>query len=234
MSPQRHLLTNQCLYAAASLIVCLIPAHGQSFEITPLVGGIFGGTVNVEQPEVSPRVGANLDNSFTYGIAGGIRFNPLMDLDEEPCKGCDSIDFRWLRQRTNLSLEENPLAPTPVIPPIPNFHPAVTFNRFLVDFTHEWNLKENKKVKPFLTASLGAAYISAPASSVTRFMFGIGAGVVILPKPHWGFLFRAEYLPIVREAQVQRLACVAGACVFAVGGGLINQAELTAGPTFRF
>jgi hypothetical protein len=231
MSPQRHLLTNQCLCAAASLIVCLIPAHGQSFEITPLVGGIFGGTVNVEQPEVSPRIGANLDDSFAFGIAGGIRFNPLMDLDEEPCKGCDSIDFRWLRQRTHLNLEQNPFVPAPVIP---SFSPAVTFDRFLADFTHEWNLKETRKVKPFLTASLGAAYISAPASSVTKFMFGIGAGVVILPKPHWGFLFRAEYLPIVREAEVQRLVCVAGGCLFAVGGGLINQAELTAGPTFRF
>ncbi|HEY7387443.1 MAG TPA: hypothetical protein VH640_02970 [Bryobacteraceae bacterium] len=234
MSPRRHSLMNQCLCVAAILLVCLVPAHGQTFEITPLVGGILGGTMRVEQPEVSPRVGANLNGSFAFGIAGGVRFNPLQDLDEEPCKGCDSVDFRWLRQHTHLSVEQNPFVPTPVIPLIPDFRPAVTIDRFLADFTHEWNLKETRKVKPFLTASLGAARISVPASSVTKFMFGIGAGVVVLPKPHWGFLFRAEYLPIVREAQVQRLVCVAGACVFAFGGGLINQVELTAGPTFRF
>jgi hypothetical protein len=230
-----------CLYAGAVLLVCLIPAHGQTFEITPLVGGVFGGSVNVQQPpdfsnatEASPRLGANLNSSFAFGIAGGIRFNPLMDLDEEPCTGCDSVDFRWLRQSTHLSLQQNPFAPTPVLPLIPNFRPGVTFDRFLADFTHEWNLKETKKVKPFLTASLGAARISVPASSVTKFMFGIGGGVVILPKPHWGFLIRAEYLPIVRESSLQRVACVAGGCVFAVGGSLINQGEVTAGPTFRF
>jgi hypothetical protein len=222
----------QCLCAAATLLVCLVPAHGQTFEITPLAGGMFGGAVNVEQPEVSPRVKANLADTLTYGIAGGVRFDPLENLDEEPCTGCDSIDFRWLRQDTHLGLEQNPFAPETVIPSFS--YPRLTIDRFLVDFTHEWNLKETKKAKPFLTATLGAARLSAPASSAVRFMFGIGGGVVILPKPHWGFVIRAEYLPIVRESSLQRVACVAGGCVFAVGGSLINQVELTAGPTFRF
>jgi hypothetical protein len=47
-------------------------------------------------------------------------------------------------------------------------------DRFLGDFTREWNIQDVKIIKPFLTASVGVARMSTPASNATRFVFGIG------------------------------------------------------------
>jgi hypothetical protein len=209
-----------------TLLVSLIPAHGQRYEITPLVGGMFGGTWNVEQQGV-PNFDAHMADSFSFGVAGGFRFDD--ELDE--CTACNLIEFRWLRENTHLEIKQNPLVPTPLTPPA--FRPAVTLNYFLGDFTHEWAVEEVKMVKPFVTASLGAALASTPASSATRFVFGIGTGVKIFPKRHWGIRLQVEYLPIVMHAELQRVVCTVG-CVVVLNGGVMNQFEFSVGPAFRF
>jgi hypothetical protein len=109
----------------------------------------------------------------------------------------------------------------------------VAFDYFLVDFAHEWNLEDAKKIKPFLSASLGAAILSAPVSNAARFVFGVGTGVEVLPKPRWGFRFQVEYLPLVMHVNLQRAVCVGG-CVFILGGGVMNRFGVSVGPTFRF
>jgi hypothetical protein len=208
----------------------LICAYAQRYEITPLVGGISGGTVKLEQQGVSPNVEAHIDDSFAFGVSGGFRFDSD-DLAGDVCERCDSIDFRWLRQNTHMSIRTDPLAPQPVIAAA--FYPSVTIDRFLTDFTHSWNIHEAKAIKPFVTASLGAARLATPESSAFRFVFGIGTGVDILPKPRWGIRFQVEYLPIVMHAELQSAVCAAG-CVFVLGGGLMNQFEFSVGPTIRF
>jgi hypothetical protein len=214
-----------------TLLVSLATAHGQTaheqrYEITPLFGGMFGGTWDLEQQGV-PNFDAHKADGFSFGVAGGFRFDDSLG----DCRACNLIEFRWLRQNTHLELKQNPLLPTPVT--FPTFHPAVTLNYFLSDFTHEWTLEEAKMIKPFLTASLGAALASTPASSATRFVFGIGTGVKIFPKRHWGIRLQVEYLPIVMHAELQRVFCTVG-CVVVLNGGVMNQFQLTAGPAFRF
>jgi hypothetical protein len=211
-------------YLVIAVFVSLVSAYGQKYEITPLVGGAFGGTMKLEQA-LMPNVNAHVADSFSFGVAGGIRF------DGEEGEGTDAIEFRWMRQDTHLFFKQDPLVPTPSV--AASFRPGVTLDHFLGDFTHEWNVQDAKMIHPFLTLSAGAALMSAPASSATRFAFGIGTGVKVFPTKHWGFRLNVEYLPIVMHAELQRLVCIGG-CVVVLNGGVMNQFMLSLGPSFRF
>jgi len=202
----------------------LAPVRGQKYEITPLVGGMFGGTVNLEQLG-RPNFDAHLEDRLSYGIAGGFRF------EADDCEGCNLIEFRWLRQNTHLRIKGDPLVLTPVA--VFAFHPAVTLDQFLADFTREFTIKESRMIRPYLSASLGAARMSTPEASGTRFAFALGTGVKVFPKRNWGFRVQVEYMPIVMHAELQRVVCAVN-CIVALSGGVMNQFHLSVGPTFRF
>jgi hypothetical protein len=204
--------------------VSSVSAYGQKYEITPLVGGAFGGTVKLEQA-LTPNVTAHVADSLSFGITGGVRF------DAGEGGGYDAIEFRWMRQDTHLFFKQDPLVTTPSVAAL--FRPGITFDYFLSDFTHEWKVQDAKMVYPFLTLSAGAALMSAPASSATRFAFGIGTGVKVFPSKHWGFRLGVEYLPILMQTELQRLVCIGG-CVVVLNGGILNQLVLNIGPSFRF
>jgi len=206
------------------LLASVVSTPAQNYEITPLLGGSFGGTLKLEQAS-TPNVEAHVADSFSFGVTGGVRF------DGEEGEGYDAIEFRWWRQDTHLFLNQDPLVPTPSI--TASFRPGIALDHFLGDFTHEFTIKEAPKIYPFLTASLGAARMSAPASSATRFAFGIGTGVKVFPAKHWGFRLSVEYLPIVLHAELQRLVCVSG-CIVVVNGGVMNQFVFSLGPSYRF
>jgi hypothetical protein len=211
-------------YLFIGFLMSAVSAHGQKYEITPLIGGAFGGTMKLEQAS-TPNVDAHVADSLSFGVAGGFRF------DGEDGEGYDAIEFRWLRQNTNLFFKQDPLVPTPSI--AASFRPGISLDHFLGDFTHEFTVGEAPKIYPFLTVSLGAARMSAPASSATRFAFGIGTGVKVFPEKHWGFRVSVEYLPIVMHAELQRLVCIRG-CIVVLNGGIMNQFVLSLGPGFRF
>jgi hypothetical protein len=75
--------------------------------------------------------------------------------------------------------------------------------------------------------------MGAPASSATRFVFGLGAGIKVFPSPRWGFRIDVQYLPIVLHAELQTLVCTTG-CIVALNGGITNQFLVSIGPVFRF
>jgi hypothetical protein len=217
------------LIAALAL---LAPAHGQGFDVTPLVGVRLGGSVDA-QPEGQPKqVHARLADSVTFGVAAGIRFH-----DTQGCEDCSVIQFRWMRQNTNLGLvaTTTPVPTPPVATPLTTAfgRTSVALDHYLADFAYEWNLEDAPTVRPFILASLGAAYLSTPVSGNARFTFGLGAGVKIFPRPHWGVRLQVEYLPMVMHSGIQQVVCGAS-CVVTLGGGLLNQFEFTAGPEFRF
>jgi hypothetical protein len=207
-----------------SLFAALVPVRGQKFEITPLFGGTFGGTVNLGQPDL-PSASAHIEEGFSYGVAGGIRF------DGEDCENCSLVEFRWMREDTHLGFQSNPLVPAPLA--APSFRPSFAIDRFLGDFTHEFSIEDVASIRPFVVATLGAALMSTPASSTTRFAFGLGTGVKIFPSLHWGFRIQAEWMPIVMDAELQRVVCSTG-CVVILNGGLANQFQVSIGPAFRF
>jgi len=207
-----------------ALFVSLGSAQAQRVEITPLIGGMFGGTMHLEEQGV-PNFEAHLEDRFSFGIAGGVRY------DADECPYCNSIEFRWLRQYTHLSLHEDPVMATPAA--VPSFHPRVTMDQFLGDFTREFRLEDTGMLRPFLTASLGAGRMATPAASATRFVFGIGTGINVFPTHRWGIRFQLEYLPIVTHAELQRVIC-AGGCIVAFRGGVMNQFQVSMGPAIRF
>lgn len=201
----------------------LLPVYGQNFEITPLVGATLGGTLHLEETGV-PNYYAHIADAFSYGLAGGYR----LDAGDG---GHDVFEFRWLRESSHLFLAQSPLIPTPY--GASSFRHSVTLDRFLGDFSHEFPIQESSTIEPFVSASMGAALMSLPASSATRFAFGLGAGVKIFPAPHWGFRLEAEYQPIVMHTELQRLVC-SGGCIVVLNGGIMNQFQLSIGPAFRF
>jgi hypothetical protein len=75
--------------------------------------------------------------------------------------------------------------------------------------------------------------MSTPADTAVRFEFGIGGGVKVFLKRHWGFRFYAEYLPMLMEGEVQKVVC-SGGCIVVLNGRLMNQFAVTVGPIFRF
>jgi hypothetical protein len=207
-----------------ALTLSLSAAHGQRYEITPFVGARYGGSLKLEQ-QAMPNVEARLADSISYGIAGGFRF------DDEECEGCNLFEFRWIRQGTHIGLKQDPLVVNPLS--VSAFRPPVTLNHFLGDLSHEWSLQGAPAFRPFALLSLGAARMSTPAASTTRFAFGIGAGLKVFPGRNWGVRFQVEYLPMVMHADLQQVICTRG-CVVVIGGGVMNQFEVSVGPTFRF
>ena len=208
-----------------ALLLSLGSAYGQRYEISPLVGARFGGTVKLEQGSAR-NAEAHLSDTISFGVAGGFRF------DGENGDGNDMFEFRWMRQNTHLGFKQDPLVPTPHSASSA-FRPSVSLDHFMADFTHEFNLEEASKIQPFVSLGLGAARMSTPASAATRFAFGIGGGAKIFPSTHWGFRLKVEYLPIVMHTELQTLVCTAG-CVVILNGGLLNQFEVSFGPAFRF
>lgn len=202
-----------------SALIVAVAASGQMVEIAPFAGGTFGGSIKLQQEDQTDRNIANFSNSAGFGVAGGIRY------DADECTNCNVIAFRWMWQNTHLVYKDIPNSNVIRIP--------LTMNYFMGDFTREFPISDtHDRVRPFVTASLGAVHMSAPAQDSTKFVFGIGGGLTVFPKPRWGFRFQAEYLPIVMHGDVQ-LVCV-GTCVIALDGGLINQVVLSGGPVFRF
>ena len=219
----RTIIRRGC-YLLVSLFASMLSVYGQKYEITPLVGARYGGTMKLERAS-TPNVDAPLGDSVSFGLAGGVRLNGA---DGE---GYDVFEFRWMRQNTHLGIKQDPLAPTSSIGN--SFRPDITLDHFLVDLTHEFTIREASSIQPFLTGTLGAARMSTPASSATRFAFGIGTGVKIFPTTHWGFRLKVEYLPTMMQGELQRLVCTGG-CIVILNGGLINQFEVSFGPAFRF
>jgi hypothetical protein len=205
-----------------AFFVSLMSAHGQNFEITPLVGATFGGTMHLEQTG-TPNFYAHMADSVSFGAAGGYRFNGE--------GGHDLIEFRWLRQNSHLSTSQDPLVPTPYVSG--SLRPSISVDRFMGDFTREFALQDAPKIQPFVRASLGAAVLSTPQSSATRFTFGIAAGLKVFPSTRYGFRVEAEYLPIVMHTDLQALVC-SGGCIVILNGGIMNQFQVSIGPAFRF
>ena len=209
---------------ALLLLVAFLPARAQQFEVSPMIGGRFGGSLKLEQ-QGQPNFHANIADSWAFGLSGGIV------IDGDDCLHCALIQFRWLRDSTHLTLPHDPLAPAPQGSNL--YRPSVTLDHFLGDFTREWPVEDVQGLRPFITGTLGAVRMGAPASSATRFVFGLGAGLKVFPTERWGLRLQVEWLPIVLHAELQTLVC-SGGCTVVLNGGITNQFLVSVGPAFRF
>ena len=184
-------------------------------EVTPLFG--YRTTINfTAEPGiegVAPKV--VVASNPAYGIAVGFRAH-----DE------DVVEFRWSRQQTRLRVMG------PIVVPS---NARVTLDQFHMDCSHEYVVDEWPLwVRPYIMGSVGATRISGTDGfgSITRFSFGIGAGIKVFPSRQLGFKVQAEWLPLVMTQDVRALC--SGGCVIHFRAQVASQGEVTIGPVFRF
>jgi hypothetical protein len=211
--------------AGSAILAAAAPARGQyvqiqSFEVTPFVGVRFGGTFQV-QPDAALPIEASLKDGASYGFSAGLRFDDL-----------SLVEFRWTRSTSALQF-----------PPPYGLVGAslgdVTLNQFHADFTREFVIQEVKGLRSYLTGSVGATYIAAPAANdaFTRFSFGLGAGLKQFLGSKLAIRAEAHWLPIWIEPEVGSFGCgtiTAGGCFVILTGRLTQQFELSVGPVLRF
>jgi len=190
----------------------------QGIEVTPLIGGRFGGTFDVQLAGV-PEARASLNDTVSYGVAAGIRFDDF-----------SLIEFHWTRAKSELHLKPADLIVNPLAAPIAD----VTLNQFHGDFTREFPLDEVKSIRPFIMASVGATHLGSSSNGFTRFSFGIGSGLKISLNSKLGIRLQAQWLPIWVQPEVSSFACGFGGCVAVLSGRLTQQFEVSAGPVLRF
>jgi hypothetical protein len=206
---------------SVALFFSVASTYAQDFEVTPLFLGSFSGNMKLQQAG-QPNQLADLGNAIGFGVSGGYRYG-----HDDDCDKCSLLGFRWMRQTSNLTSGNSALNAA-------LSRPSVTLNHFLFDMAKEFPLEETHDVaRPFIFVSFGAAIMSTPVENAARFEFGIGGGVNVFPKPRWGIRFQAEYLPMVMSSGQQKVIC-AGGCIVALGGGVMNQLNLSVGPIFRF
>jgi len=189
----------------------------QGFEVTPFIGGRFGGSFEI-QPEGAAAVRATLKDTTSYGVSAGVRFDDL-----------SLIEFRWTRAKSPLQFDS-----AVTVNPLFSSLGDVTLNQFHGDFTREFILDEVKKLRPFLVGSLGATHLGTSNDGFTRFSLGLGAGLKLFFNSRLGLRVEAQWLPIWIEPEVRGFACGGGGCIGVLSGRWTDQFEVSAGPVFRF
>jgi hypothetical protein len=189
----------------------------QGLEVTPLIGGRFGGTFEI-QPEGAAEARASLKDTSSFGVAAGVRFDDY-----------SLIEFHWTRAKSPLRFSRE-LTVTPLATSLAD----VSLNQFHGDFTREFPLEEVTGLRPFLMASLGATHLGTENDGFTRFSFGLGTGLKVFVNERLGIRVQAQWLPIWVEPEVRSFACGYGGCVVVLSGRLTQQFEVSVGPVFHF
>lgn len=190
----------------------------QSFEVTPLVGVRLGGTFAV-QPDGAVPVEAALNDTASYGLAAGVRFDDF-----------SLVEFRWTRATSTLRFG----APFAFLGASVG---DVTLNQFHADFTREFVVAHVKGLRSFLTGSLGVTRLGAAQDRFTRFSFGFGGGLKQFLGSRFAIRADAQWLPIVVEPSVRGFACDTiqfGGCLVVLDGELVQQVQFSIGPVVRF
>ena len=192
-------------------------AQGQGFhvEVTPFVGTRFGATFEIRQ-ERAPQAQAFLEEALSSGISAGIRFD-----------GLSLVELRWTRAESTL---QSGVGVGPLGVSLAN----IRLDEFHGDFTREFPVKDFTRVRPFLTASVGATHLGDGNSSFTRLSFGLGTGLKLFLNSMLGVRLQAQWLPIWVEPEVGAFACGGSGCLVVLSGRSTEQFELNIGPVLSF
>ena len=182
----------------------------QKVEITPQIGYRFGGGLT------DGYTGQYLDfnGSESYGLA----FNYTLGL-----MGDTQLEFSWNRQETDMKRS------------LPN---EGTFD-LTIDYWQAGGLKqwqEDESVRPFVVGTVGLTHISpdeSDLSSDTRFSFGLGGGVKLLPGRHVGIRLQGKFYGTYVSGGAAGICGPVG-CTFGFSGNFLWQVELTAGLILAF
>ena len=190
----------------------------QSFEVAPFIAARLGGTFDIQPDETGP-LEATWKDAESYGFSAGVRFDNF-----------SLIELRWSQSTSALRFG----APFAFLGASVG---DVTLNQFHADFTREFEIREVKGLRSFLTGSLGVTHLGAAEDGFTRFSFGFGAGLKQFLGSRLAIRAEAQWLPIVVEPSVSGFACGTiqfGGCLVVLNGELVQQVQLSIGPVVRF
>lgn len=187
------------------LLACA-PAWGQGFEAALLGGYATSGGL---EPKAAGITDLELEGSFTWGASVSFFFSPRL-----------GVEASWTRQDSALVIgTEGGRAEL--------FD--VSVDQLQGSLVYQFG-SEQARLRPFVSAGLGAAFLGAPGlEGETKLSLGLGAGLKWLPTARVGARLQARYSPTYLHDSGSDYCDPFGFCK-----SWLNQLELTGGVVFRF
>lgn len=212
------------LFARRALILaiflfCGIPnARAQRFEITPFLGGRFGGTVDLTQQNNPNADFMKIKSSPNYGVMADVSFTRHWQ-----------AEFMWTRQPTSLSVH-NPSDGT-----YTNLSP-VNLDTYLFGVTYQFRQPETK-LRPFVVLGVGFPHYGVPGINGKQPAAGsFGGGVKYYFTRNFGLRMEARFVSVDTTFKETDL-CSYGMYYFPEPCSInnsANQGQVNVGLIFRF
>lgn len=143
----------------------------QGIEIVPMVGYMFGGSIDFYEGKMK------IDNGMDYGVSILVPTHPLMDIELNYTRMDSQVSFSPYFGSSYESQEENMST---------NYIQIGAISKFY---------SQNTKVSPFGSLSVGATGFSSPEfKDVWRFSMTAGLGLKLMFSEKIGFLLRGRLM----------------------------------------
>jgi opacity protein-like surface antigen len=192
--------------AALALLLAASPAFAQRTELALLGGYTTSGDISMKTRGIDVL---EVDGSFTWGLTAGRLFSDHV-----------GVEASWAQQRTELVIGTSAGS-------------AALFDMKLGllqgSFVYQFGAAE-ARLKPFLSAGLGATFLSAEdLESETKLSWAVGAGLKWLPSKRLGARLQARYAPTQLNDSSSTFCDPFGFCQ-----GSLHQFEILGGLVLRF
>lgn len=188
------------------LALACAPAWGQGFEAALLGGYTTRGGL---EPVAAGVTDLELEGSLTWGASLGWSLSPKL-----------GVEASWTRQDSALVIGTD-RGQAELF--------DVSVDRLQASLV--WQLGgEQARLRPFVSAGLGAAFLGAPdLDGETKLAFNLGAGLKWLPTRRFGARLQARYVPAYLNDAGSDYCDPFGFCQ-----SWLHQFELTGGVLVRF
>lgn len=188
------------------LVLASAPAWGQGFEAALLGGYTTSGGL---EPAAAGITDLELSGSFTWGASLGYFFSPRLGVEASWTRQASALVIGTDRGRAELF--------------------DVSIDQLQGSLVYQLG-GEQARLRPFVSAGLGAAFLGAPdLEGETKLSLGLGAGVRWLPSSRVGARLQARYSPTHLKGASSDYCDPFGFCQ-----SWLHQLELTAGVLVRF
>ena len=191
---------------AVALVLLASPAWAQRTELTLQAGHTTPG--NIEQKVLTIQ-DLEVEGSFTWGFAATHFFSPRL-----------GAEVSWAQQETGIAVSTSSGSARLFGVRLGQLHGNVVYQFGA----------EGARLKPFVSAGLGASFFSArDMDGETKLSMGLGAGLKWLPRRSIGARVQARYNPTYLNDSSSDYCDPFGFCQ-----SWLHQFELTGGVVLRF
>jgi opacity protein-like surface antigen len=191
---------------AIAFVVAAAPVFAQRTEVALLAGYTTSGSIDKKAAGISDL---EVDGSFTWGVAASRFFSNHW-----------GAEASWIQQQSGLTLGTSSASAELFDLTIGQLQGSVVY-RFGT---------QGARLRPFVAAGLGAAFLSAPnLDSETKFSWAVGGGLRWFPSKTFGARLQARYTQIQLNDAAAGLCDPLGFCQSS-----LHQFEMTGGLALRF